>query len=400
MPGTLFFVHGTGVRQGGFKATLERIREGCAKQPKLAGVTIADTCNWGHDVGTKMDLLQLVLPPEERTRSIASAVSDEDIELALWGLLLEDPLFELRLAAQQPPKSVSVFGQQAPDVTVAEELNRVAADPPDVTESDLPPAAIASALKTVAAAAFLAPAATAAGDAADPDLVEAIARATVAQALVDAPTDAPRPRAATDRQVRDELVTKLAAAIAPQTRGPIGWLRNKVKETVAGVATSQLRSRRDSLTGGALPKVGDIFFHLRRGDVLLDYIEDRLRGWPEPIVAVGHSLGGVLLVDLLNKPGAPKVDALVTVGSQAALFYAVDALGTLRPRTNPPAAPFVPWLNIYDRNDFLSYVAADVFGPASGIRDVEVKSGVPFPDAHNAYWELDRTYELIANAWP
>jgi hypothetical protein len=25
---------------------------------------------------------------------------------------------------------------------------------------------------------------------------------------------------------------------------------------------------------------------------------------------------------------------------------------------------------------------------------------VPFPDAHSAYWQQARTYELIANFWP
>ena len=66
----------------------------------------------------------------------------------------------------------------------------------------------------------------------------------------------------------------------------------------------------------------------------------------------------------------------------------------LRPR------PFVPWLNIYDRSDFLSYLAADVFSGQNGIVDEEVRSGVPFPDAHSAYWSRPRTYELLAAFWP
>ena len=95
----------------------------------------------------------------------------------------------------------------------------------------------------------------------------------------------------------------------------------------------------------------------------------------------------------------PDVAKLVTVGSQAPLFYAVDSLESLRPSA-PAVKPFVPWLNIYDRRDFLSYLAADIFGPNSKIKDVSVDSGVPFPDAHSAYWEQDDVYRLIAEFWP
>jgi hypothetical protein len=62
--------------------------------------------------------------------------------------------------------------------------------------------------------------------------------------------------------------------------------------------------------------------------------------------------------------------------------------------------PFTPWLNIYNRQDFLSFVAGRVFQGVSGITDEEVDPGVPFPESHSAYWYSNRVYELIRRHWP
>ena len=106
-----------------------------------------------------------------------------------------------------------------------------------------------------------------------------------------------------------------------------------------------------------------------------------------------------MLVDLLSRPDAPPVDLLVTAGSQAPMLYAIDSLERLR-RGDVQARPFTPWLNIYNRRDFLSFVAARIFPGVSSIRDEEVDPGVPFPESHSAYWYHDRVYQLIRDAWP
>ena len=73
-----------------------------------------------------------------------------------------------------------------------------------------------------------------------------------------------------------------------------------------------------------------------------------------------------MLVDLLSSGSAPAVDGLVTVGSQAPLFYAIDALEHLRPGAGPE--PFTPWLNIYNEADLLSFCAERVFpGTAASV---------------------------------
>jgi hypothetical protein len=53
---------------------------------------------------------------------------------------------------------------------------------------------------------------------------------------------------------------------------------------------------------------------------------------------------------------------------------------------------FPPWLNFYDQNDFLSYIAKP-FWP--GVIDHEVRSGQPFPDAHGAYFGSEDVWTKI-----
>ena len=60
----------------------------------------------------------------------------------------------------------------------------------------------------------------------------------------------------------------------------------------------------------------------------------------------------------------------------------------------PPAQPalFPKWLNLFDRDDFLSYVAARLF---KGVTDFEIACGRPFPESHSAYLETDEAWEAI-----
>ena len=90
-----------------------------------------------------------------------------------------------------------------------------------------------------------------------------------------------------------------------------------------------------------------------------------------------------MLVDLLSQPHPPCADVLVTVGSQAPLFYAIDALANLRP--GGAIAPFSPRVNIYNPHDMLSFCAQSIFEGAADIVDHPVDPGVPFPEAHGAY---------------
>jgi hypothetical protein len=121
-----------------------------------------------------------------------------------------------------------------------------------------------------------------------------------------------------------------------------------------------------------------------------------------PVLPVALSLGGIVLVDLLASwPEAP-VDACVTVGSQAALLYTFDAIESMPyDEADPPRLP-VPWLNIYDSRDFLSFVAEPLFRRSDGLAsvvDLRVHSDKDFPVSHSSYWELPPVWDAIETAF-
>ena len=75
-----------------------------------------------------------------------------------------------------------------------------------------------------------------------------------------------------------------------------------------------------------------------------------------------------------------------------------------RCRTTRPTRPTcaVPWLNIYDSRDFLSFLAEPLFRRSDGLAsvvDLRVRSGKDFPKSHGAYWELAPVWDAIATAF-
>ncbi|MFF9785151.1 hypothetical protein [Streptomyces nigrescens] len=119
----------------------------------------------------------------------------------------------------------------------------------------------------------------------------------------------------------------------------------------------------------------------------------------EPTVVIGHSLGGIALVDLCALTavdGRPLSGAylLVTVGSQAPFLHELGALTGLQPAAGLPLH-FPRWLNIFDRTDLLAYRAQPIFPDDPRVIDHEVSSRQPFPLSHSAYWKLDAVYDRI-----
>lgn len=404
MAGTLLFVHGTGVREDGYRKVSDDVRLGAAEHG-LGHVKLVAPA-WGPDLRARFDDVTRALPPQVKTRDATGGpvITERDLEAATWDLLLGDPLFELRVYAQGPPAdgpgvvvNAPLLQQDAIDMVLRLHAETLALDRTGLTAEELQASAGA-----VARADELAGAARAAGSAAHPDLIEAAARAVVATALAAHRFDPPgtAPVAALSGAVRTALVEDIRRAIAPdKTRGAPGWLKNKIAGFVLSRATAFVEERRAGLMGMATPAVGDILFYQRRSEELGGFIAKAIEGLARPVVAVGHSLGGVALVDLLSRDDRPTLDRLVTVGSQAPLFFAIDALGLLRPG-EPERRPFTPWLNIYNRRDFLSFCAKKVFPKEREIQDQEVDPGVPFPESHSAYWNDDRTFQLIGKFWP
>jgi hypothetical protein len=180
------------------------------------------------------------------------------------------------------------------------------------------------------------------------------------------------------------------------------------KAAVLRLVTNYFEGRRESMleTMGAQLLADVIGYHQHRGSIQevlgneLAKASRAARG--RPVLPVGLSLGGLALVDLVASwPEAP-IEAAVTVGSQAPLLYTFDAIPSMPyDEADPPHLP-VPWLNIYDSRDFLSFVAEPLFRRSDGLAsvvDLRVHSGRDFPRSHSAYWELGPVWDAIATAF-
>jgi hypothetical protein len=405
MPGTLYFVHGTGVREEGFRRTRELIRAGL-DHAHLVDVHVGGLC-WGEKFGVKFGEKELeALLPRAISKSLSGEPSDLEVESAFWDSLITDPLFELRFSTGHshsetrvslplPKRRPSAQDAVAMLVAVRGRLS-------DPLVGEISAREIAEAVEWLSRQPIFVESAREFEKASDTVFVMAISRALVARALARRRLEsaALAPAALYRRNDRDQLVSVVAKALSPaSTKGAMGsWLENKAKAAAKAKAASYALSRRHGLTADSLPGVGDILFYQRRGVQILRELADDLERATPPVVAVGHSLGGIMLVDLLSRLEHPRVERLVTVGSQSPLFFTIDALETLR--LKEAVRPFTPWLNIFDRNDLLSFCAERVFPGIKGIADNEVASGAPFPESHSAYWQLEDVYSMIAAFWP
>ena len=180
------------------------------------------------------------------------------------------------------------------------------------------------------------------------------------------------------------------------------------KDAVLKIATNYFENRRDVLLDliGAQMMADVIGYGSHRESVHavlraeLNRAVAGARG--RPVLPVALSLGGIALIDLLASwPEAP-VEACVTVASQAPLLYAFDAIPSMRYDEASPPYLQMPWLNIYDTRDFLSFVAEPLFRRSDGLAsvvDLRVQSGRDFPRSHSSYWELDAVWDAIATAF-
>ena len=180
------------------------------------------------------------------------------------------------------------------------------------------------------------------------------------------------------------------------------------RDTILKLATYYFEDRREALLEalGAQMFADVVGYQLHRDSIQAVLKAELTRAaeaaGDRPVLPVALSLGGIALIDLLASwPEAP-VEACVTVGSQAPLLYAFDAIPSMPyDEASPPYLP-VPWLNVYDSRDFLSFLAEPLFRRSDGLAsvvDLRVHSGVDFPKSHSAYWELGPVWDAIATAF-
>lgn len=403
MSGTAFFVHGTGARQQPNDRTLELIRAGLFAND-LAGYEVVG-CDWGSRLGAHFDtswraLVARTLPPEAAQGATTPPTAD-DLETSTWAMLLRDPLMELRLVLYTAPPSIKEHPAGAPVLTLASAADQIANHPPDVKDSGLSPDELAHAARDIATSDELTTDGFGTVPAVDLGLIRVLAQAVVARALASHvfATPGDEPKAAIDAGTRDAVVQAIEQSLTPAADAQTsraaaveGWLVRFLQTR----GTEFVRERRTQIMESyAAPFLADVAFYLRHGHQVRRFIATELRALRPPVIAIGHSLGGIVLVDLLSREEGFPVKLLVTAGTQAPLLYALRALDRLTP-DNPAAAPFTPWLNFYNPNDFLAFCAKPLFPDNDGIFEEAIEPpGIPFPAAHSAYWTQNRIYERI-----
>ncbi|MCJ0873004.1 hypothetical protein [Streptomyces sp. AP-93] len=420
------FVHGTGVRRERHDLLFALVRDRLTA--RFPGASV-DSCFWGERYGATLSAQGRSVPG---LSAPGAAMGPDDEETAEWGLLVADPLCELRVLAEagwdtgadrdldghpdgHPDGASDDDGFAMPGVQSAgdrvlellaevSEVSGVSGVPEGGEQAALLlgtglAAGFPAALKTVSRSDEAARAgARAAGETQARELAKVLARAVTAAALASAGAEADCTGAE-----RDRLVELITTRLGGDARVP-GARAAAVLGRLAMRVTTQplLNAWRGSLTVGATPALGDILRYQARGAGLRAFLHERITAEPGPTVLIGHSLGGIALVDLLALAAArgepvPGVELLVTVGSQAPFLHELGALAGIVPGARLPYA-FPRWLNVYDRQDVLSYLAEPVFPGDPRVSDQEIGSRQPFPACHSAYWKQDSLYARIEQA--
>jgi hypothetical protein len=388
---TVLFIHGTGVREPEYTKTFGRIK---ARVEKLRPGLSAEPCFWGEKGAVLQADGDSLHFDRRRNRfkpggsAARQAELDEDEELALWGQLLADPLFEVRIRRiVKPPRG-------NPGPFLGDRVRSLGDDPAlarELADAGLA-GEFAGAVRDVTGS---------------PEFIRAFGRSTT----TDGNTEAMLARAlvasclatAADGGLdvsgdhRDQLVDAVVAAFGPAPDQGLAEITDGLKrwalETASWPAGPWARKWRP----GAIEQVADIVLYQAHGGPIREFVRDRVREIPGPVVLLAHSLGGIIAFDLLAGPdtdGLDQVRLLVTVGSQVPLLYEIGALtcDVNYPHLLPDS--FTPkWINVYDRRDLLAYVGDHLFHQRC--QDRRVNTRTPFPAAHGAYWDSKEFYKLL-----
>lgn len=205
-----------------------------------------------------------------------------------------------------------------------------------------------------------------------------------------------------------DLGAALGAGADPVSYGIVNAFSQAAKSVADRLRKAVSSVALDPLADFVRPAVGmflgDVFTYLHDGETrtavrakIREAFEaaQHARKPGEKLVVIGHSLGGVILVDMLYSPesaGLPaglKVDALLTVGSQPGLF---QALGLFRPASEeaigkPEAVAH--WFNVFDPIDPLAFRADPIF---TGVEDFQFNSITGLASAHTTYFKRPQFY--------
>jgi len=388
---SVIFVHGTGVRQPQYVETFQLI------QKHLGSAVTVVPCVWGEELGVRLNANGASIPLYDATLALDPQPA-ENSEIIRWQQLYHDPLYELRLLSLKPVgEPTNPFGEQPSD-RLQSRLANFQASPElqvELVQGGIAET-FATALRTVTQSEAYEQVLITAADTL-PEMQLAVARAIIAQAIRESKENQQYPVLEIDAALRDQVVENFNLALGDQELGIGEWLIQPLMQLAAPVGTYFLKRRRGAITDVASPFAGDILLYQARGEQIRDFIQQTIEQAEPPVVLLAHSLGGIACVDLLVKQHQPKVELLITVGSQAPFLYELNALSSLE-YGHPLPTHFPHWLNIYDLRDILSYIGANVF--PNRVQDVQVDNKQPFPQAHSAYWTNPATWKAITPRLP
>ena len=376
--GTILFVHGTGVRLRDYSVGLEAARK-CALAAGIDQTFVP--CAWGDPLGVQIEGKSLPDYDEDDSKQEAA-------EFLYWSWLFEDPLYELEqmtIAASDTSPIVAMPGRQPEWHVLFENIchYRPSIELNLLLDQSLLIDYWDDAWEKTLVRSPIAKAAFEASNGELPAVSKALARSLVAQLHISA-TQHRIP--SLSARSRDAIMERLLVDWDQKVFG----IGSSIVRAAKHIATNAIRARRQSLSDALSLPIGDILLYQSRGSEIRSFIRQKITEAAPPVTVVAHSLGGIACVDLLALPSPPAISHLVTVGSQAPYLYELGALTSLRRPAQPDGFP--PWLNIFDRNDFLSYVASRLWPM---VRDVEVRSGQPFPESHSAYFTNVATWDAI-----
>jgi hypothetical protein len=221
----------------------------------------------------------------------------------------------------------------------------------------------------------------------------------------------------------DEFIDELRKAIGSGRPASYGLVDDNLKK-----AASLLVDRGRNLISGGLvnifredlnPRiakfVGDVLVYLKEGErrtairarvaKALTKALTKAKAGNGPLVVLGHSMGGVILYDMLTDPAGAglsagfKADVLLTVGSQPGFFEELKLFAASDPEVGArknrhlaakPAAEH--WWNVYDPVDILSFRCAGIF---DGVEDFVFSSATGLIDAHSSYFSRPRFHARL-----
>lgn len=416
MNANFIFVHGTGVRQPAYRITLKKIRKHLKKEDKSFPVY---ECYWGDKCGSKLNEGGKSIPTFDTNRSVGGSLSEEDYKMGLWNLLYQDPFFELEiLSLRESENNYPPPNQQLPGQGLDKSIRNFTPSPAlleQLAQAGIKEEIFQQAKKKIIEDDNYRNAINQAQLSTMGDYRWAIAKALVAQSAILVSETYGVQALCLTGDSRDQIVTEIVSAIGGSERGVVDWVKNLVQEKlpklldsavvtttngILQIPTGWALGKRGSLSESIAATAGDVIMYQSRGQAIRDFIREKIkRIQGHPVILIAHSLGGIAAVDLLLEPDPPKVDLLVTIGSQAPLLYEWNALTKMEYQTGARLPDTFPkWLNIYDERDFLSYIGSGIF--PDQVEDIKVSNGQPFLTSHGAYWNNPKVWSAIFERIP